>query len=92
MFRARIQRWGAEGQLEVAQSYRYLNESLSGIRDVKLLGREQFFVDRFARARSRVLHLQARTDTLSQSSRLVPETLFVVATIGAVVVLTLGGA
>ncbi len=87
-FRKRIHRWGEEGQVKVADALRAINESLGGIRDVKLLGGERFFIGRFRTTRRRAALLNSRIDTLSQASRLVLEAVFVAAMIVLVIVLT----
>jgi len=43
--RARLARWGEEGNLHSGMALKYLQEGLGGIKDVKMLGREQKFLD-----------------------------------------------
>ncbi len=90
--RRHLDQWGEEGQVLVADAYRYMTEGLGGIRETKLLGAESFFVSRFSRAKGRNAQLAAQSTTLSQASRLVLETLFVGAMIAMVIVLTVSDA
>jgi ATP-binding cassette, subfamily B, bacterial PglK len=57
------------GQVRVAgnrERYRFANEALTGIKDIKLIGREQTYLDRFAVPSLRMALTEIRVDVLSQ--------------------------
>jgi ABC-type multidrug transport system fused ATPase/permease subunit len=78
-------RWGRalhEGDIRL---YQTLRQSLGSVKEAKILGRESYFVSRFAEVRSLVSRIHAIRSTLSMAPRLVVETIFV-ATLAIVVV------
>jgi ATP-binding cassette, subfamily B, bacterial PglK len=90
----RVKLLGVEAQQSARSSLQTLEESLAGWRDIKILGRERFFVDRFAEERRRVARTRYLRGTASQLPRIVMETslvLLILAFLG-VTVLIEGGA
>jgi ABC-type multidrug transport system fused ATPase/permease subunit len=81
-----FERWGAELHALNASSHGCLQQSLEGVKEVKLLGREGYFHDAFERLRARMSRLFWLRTALEQLPRLVLETLFVLG-VSAVVVL-----
>ncbi len=69
----------------------WLQHGLGALKEVKVAGRERYFVDRFAAARRALSRAQARRETLQDVTRLVVETVFVCAMLLVVVLLTLRG-
>jgi ABC-type multidrug transport system fused ATPase/permease subunit len=63
--------------------YRFANEALTGIKDIKLLGRERAYLDRFARPSERLARNEVRMDVLSQ----VPQFALQATALGGVILL-----
>ena len=81
----RLMRWSRSSQDAATGGLQAIQESLGGIRDIKLLGQERTFVDQHHRFRTR----GARAVYLSNAASAVPRALIELAMVGAVVVLTL---
>jgi ABC-type multidrug transport system fused ATPase/permease subunit len=67
----RVKRLGQTAQLKAKTSLQTLEESLGGWRDIKVLGREQFFVDQFEQDRStlgRARYLRATARELPRAA------------------------
>lgn len=73
---------GATVQVAAEQSLRYSHESLHGIRDIKILGRIDFFVGLFSQARLRFARASYLRGLLNEVPRVVIETLFMLAITG----------
>ena len=67
-FRARLHRLGERQRLERGDMYRWVTQALGGIKETIILGREQFFVNMFARQ----LASFSRSDTLYQTIATLP--------------------
>lgn len=63
--------------------YRFVNEALTGIKDIKLVGRERAYLDRFEVPSSRMARNEVRIDVLSQ----VPHFALQAAALGGVILL-----
>lgn len=90
----RVKRLGQVSQAMSATSLQTLNESLAGWRDITVLGRQPFFVERFARDRRRLARARYLRFTAQELPRVVLETslvLFILAFLGVSLVLD-GGA
>lgn len=82
----RMVRWGFESHQLYATILAHLNQSLAGIKEVKVLGRERYFLASFQQARSRVSQLNWRRGTLENTPRLMMETFFVLAVVAVILV------
>ena len=74
------------GQVRVENNrlrYRFANEALTGIKDIKLVGRERAYLDRFARPSERLARNEVRIDVLSQ----VPQFALQAVALGGVILL-----
>ena len=81
----RLIRWSRSSQDAAKGGLQAIQESLGGIRDIKLLGQERAFVDQHHQFRTR----GARAVYLSNAASAVPRALIELAMVSAVVVLTL---
>ncbi len=89
----RVKRLGVVSQEMSRQNLQTLDESLGGWRDIKVLGRERFFVAQFARDRYGLARVRYVLQTLRDIPRLVLETvlvLFILAFVGVNAVVTDG--
>lgn len=77
-----LTRLGAQVQDASERSYSILQESLQGARDVKLLGREQYFIEAFDQRRAQTARAYYLMTTLSNSPRILIETVFVIGLVG----------
>lgn len=75
----RLVQWGAVGQHHSALSLKHLYQGFSGIKDVKVLGCEQSFIDQYATHRSEQVRIQSRQSFFGQIPRLWYELLAVAA-------------
>jgi ATP-binding cassette, subfamily B, bacterial PglK len=90
----RVKRLGQHAQELAKTSLQTLEESLSGWRDIKILGRERFFVQRFEQDRRRLARAKYLRATARDVPRVALETglvLFILAFLGASVIVS-GGA
>jgi ATP-binding cassette subfamily C protein len=82
--RARIERWGKLHHRARARSLRLLDQSLSGILELTVLGRRSFFSERFAELESERARAAEAHQTLEALPRLVVETTFIVGALAVV--------
>jgi ATP-binding cassette subfamily C protein len=68
-----------------------LQQSLGGMKEVKIAGRERYFYDRFSATRDALSRVQYRRAALHEAMRLAVETVFVCAMLLVVILLTLRG-
>jgi ATP-binding cassette subfamily C protein len=93
LVRRKIGRHGKVRADQQARMIRYVNESLGGVKEIKLLGREGYFVDAFRQSAKGWAEALRRYCLLQQYPRLTIETTAVAGFIGLVVTtLLLGGA
>jgi ABC-type multidrug transport system fused ATPase/permease subunit len=83
--RPRLRRWSRLSQDATSNSLEVLQQAISGLRDIRLLGQEKRFLDAHDRQRSDL----ARFRYLGNALRSVPRSILELATIGAIVVLIL---
>jgi len=77
--RARIARWGIERQRLEEEGIRALQEGLGGIREVQVLGRQDYFEQRFEQCTRRHLAIGALNNLVQQLPRLSMELVAVAA-------------
>jgi ATP-binding cassette subfamily C protein len=82
-------RWGRVTHEMGARKLQSLRQSLAAIKEVKILGREEYFVARFARLRTALGDVEARQITTEVVPRLVVETTFVAALAALIVIVWL---
>lgn len=78
--------WGYESHVLHGKMLSELNQSLAGIKEVKVLGRERFFMQAYAGLRARLSRLIWRRTTLENAPRLTMETFFVLAVVLVILV------
>jgi ATP-binding cassette, subfamily B, bacterial PglK len=94
MVKARVKRYGRLATDSAQESLQILQESLHGIRDIRLLGREGFFIRMFRRQRNQDAKARASQATFSELTSVLIELLLVsfIVTFLVVTVLTAGTA
>lgn len=80
ILRRHLSRFGAVNQEMIARSLKALQQSLHGVREIKVFGREDYFLEQFAAARRTQARAQYLRATLSEVPRIAVET-FVIALI-----------
>jgi len=85
------QRWGREREHRGRQSLKDAQESLAGIREIKILGRESAFTDAFMQTQAGLAHARGRHGWLITLPRVAIETIFVASVVVVVAIATLGG-
>jgi ATP-binding cassette subfamily C protein len=84
-------RWGKQNHVLRASIMQSLQQSIGGVKEVKILGRENFFTSIFARSWRELMRVQVRRGALEVAPRLVVETLFVCGVMGVIIGLYGGG-
>jgi|AGTN01.2.fsa_nt_gi ABC-type multidrug transport system, ATPase and permease components len=87
----RLARWGAVGAQSQKNMIAAVTQGLEGIREIKVMGREEFFARRFERACADYSSTKSLSSTLSQLPRMALETLAIWAVVGVVVAVVAGG-
>ncbi|WP_457571115.1 ABC transporter ATP-binding protein [Desulfovulcanus sp.] len=67
--RKRLTRAGKDRVYDSRRQFKYINESLTGIKDIKVLGREKYFFDSFSKHSYRANYNQAVYQIVSQLPR-----------------------
>ena len=70
-------RWGAQQQKLKRAILQNLQQSLGGLKEVKVMGREEFFCERVATRQSALMQIYARYGAITAVPRLLIETIFV---------------
>lgn len=89
--RRHVQQMGEGYRLHHADMMKWFTQSIAGIKDVKLLSRETFFIDAFTRPSRKYTHLAATNQFLQLLPRFLIEAFVVVVMIGFVLAVMLGG-
>ena len=87
LFRTRLHRLGEHQQDERRKMYRWVTQTLGGIKEAIILGREQFFVDTYARHLAAYSRLNIVFQTIGSLPLLFVETLVICGLVLVVVVL-----
>jgi ABC-type multidrug transport system fused ATPase/permease subunit len=85
--RSRIARWGLERQRLEEESIRALQEGIGGVREVQVLGRQQYFERRFENCTRRYLHIVALNNLVQYLPRNSMELIAVLAMVVATLVM-----
>jgi ABC-type multidrug transport system fused ATPase/permease subunit len=83
----RMVAWGAAINLGFARCYQAVNQGLGSVKEVKVLGREGYFVERFRRANLEIADYRVREGTVAQLPQLFLEAIVVVGLVLVVAVL-----
>ncbi len=87
--KAKIVKWGELRQLHDGKVNLHLLQGLGGVKDVKLMGREDYFLEKFNESNLWKAKLSTRQFTLQQVPRLYLELLAVIGLVGLIVVMVL---
>ena len=77
LVRPKLHRLGQRSEAETGSSYRSLQHSLQGIREIKVSQSNDYFAAQFDRSQSRLARIRYRLALLTQTPRVVVETLVV---------------
>ncbi|MDP3667901.1 MAG: ABC transporter ATP-binding protein [Sediminibacterium sp.] len=81
--------WGERRQIHVGLSNQHLLQGLGGVKDIKLMGREDYFLDEFSTHMDELAKVQVRMTTLSLIPRLYLELLAVAGLAGLIVTMVI---
>jgi ABC-type multidrug transport system fused ATPase/permease subunit len=84
-------KWGHEREQLGRQALKQSQESLGGIREIKILGREDFFTDAFTATERVLARARRRHGWLMTVPRITIETIFVASVVLVIALATLGG-
>lgn len=90
-FRGRVRLLGERKQLEAAEVIKWVSQSLGGIKEAIILGRERFFIESYARHIAAYSRSNTLVATIATLPRLFVETLVVCGLVLVVVVLVRSG-
>lgn len=86
--RARSLRWSRELLRLERETLRDAQQTLGTAKELRVLGRESFFVAEFARRQAALVRIRQASDVLGAMPRVLVETVFVLAALGLVVLAT----
>lgn len=89
--KSRIIQWGIENQLHGSKKFQHIQQGLSAAKDVKLLGREKEFTNKYDYHNEQIALLSERQYTISQFPRLFIELLAILGLISLVISMILLG-
>ena len=84
LVRGRIRKAGAESRDYSAKMYKAIHQAMGGIKEVKLMGRERFFVAEYEHAGAQSVELGRRYSIMAALPNLLIETLCVCSVLGVV--------
>ena len=84
LVRGRIRKAGAESRDYSAKMYKAIHQAIGGIKEVKLMGREQFFAEEYERAGAQSVELGRKYSIMAALPNLLIETLCVCSVLGVV--------
>ncbi len=87
-----IRRWGEEVQRLKTGAFKSVQQALGGLKEAKVLGHEEFFLEAFAERHDRLSYLLNLHAALFNLPRLLIETIFIGATLLMIILLSLQGA
>lgn len=87
----RFTEWGRQVHDLSKELLQTLNQGIGAVKDVRILGREPYFIDRYDAARQRISRTLCIRDTTQAAPRLVLETVLVLIMVALIVSLTLRG-
>jgi ABC-type multidrug transport system fused ATPase/permease subunit len=87
----KLMHWGQRRLDFSAYSTLHLNQGLSGVKEVKLLGKESFFVDKFSHYNNEISNIQAKISTINLVPRLYLEFVSVIALAFLIIFFTIRG-
>lgn len=89
--RKKVRKLAIEQQASNGRRIKWINEGLGGIKEIKVLGREQFFIDGFNRYDAVFVEASRHAMTLNQMPRFFIETVAVAALLLGVIAIVSGG-
>ena len=89
--KGKIKKWGDKRQSLDSYISKILMNSLSGIKEVKLLDKENFFLDRFTKNNSDKVKVASNHQTLTQISRFYLELITIVGMVSLILILISNG-
>ncbi len=91
-FKAQLSQAGGERQTHFAQVLQQVNQGLGGVKETKLLGRENFFLEHHSFHRKKFVQALQLLETLQQLPKLYFETLAIFGLLGIVMIMLWQGA
>ncbi len=85
----RLVRYGSVRQESTSLMIRWINQGLGGIKEIKVLGRESYFINRFEDAARKYVYVESNFNSLSQIPRLFFEVLALAGLLALIVTFSL---
>ncbi|WP_276359587.1 ABC transporter ATP-binding protein [Daejeonella sp. H1SJ63] len=87
LIKNKLLKWGEGRQLHVGLINQHLLQGLGGVKDVKVLGRENYFLDEFTKHNQEIAKIQVRFNTISLIPRYYLELLAVIGLVGLIILM-----
>jgi ATP-binding cassette subfamily C protein len=88
--RRHVSRWGHEEHLLKKETLQSVQQSFGGLKEIRVMGREQFFYERFSGLQEAFARVMCQFETLSMMPRLIIETVFVLGMLLVILLVTAG--
>jgi ATP-binding cassette, subfamily B, bacterial PglK len=89
--RSRIEKWAQEQSVQNFQMTKWVNQAFGGVKEIKILGNEDYFVDSYIEHYGQNAFLTRRLHTIGQLPRLFIEILVVAAVVLSVIYILMAG-
>ena len=88
--RRHVGRWGHEEHRLKKETLQSVQQSFGGLKEIRVMGRERFFYERFSALQESLATVMCQFETLSAMPRLIIETVFVLGMLLVLVLVTAG--
>jgi ATP-binding cassette subfamily C protein len=88
--RRHVGRWGHEEHRLKKETLQSVQQSFGGLKEIRVMGRERFFYERFSALQNSLARVMCQFETLSALPRLIIETVFVLGMLLVLVLVTAG--
>lgn len=90
--RRRVARWGIQEQRLRSETLQSVQQSLGGLKEIRVMGRERFFYEHFSDLQRALARITCLHDTFASFPRLLMETIFVLGMLLVLLITARGGA
>ncbi|HEY1267898.1 MAG TPA: ABC transporter ATP-binding protein [Candidatus Binatia bacterium] len=88
--RRHVSRWGHEEHKLKKETLQNVQQSFGGLKEIRVMGRERFFYERFSALQESMARVMCQFETLNMMPRLIIETVFVLGMLLVILLVTAG--
>ncbi len=88
--RRHVSRWGHEEHILKKETLQSVQQSFGGLKEIRVMGRERFFYERFSALQESLARVMCQFETLNAVPRLIVETVFVLGMLLVILLVTAG--